>query len=278
MVVQFNYMGHSVNLLKQTVWISTLLLLCSLPVWADSAGDALARRAFDRPDGKDAISQVSMALIEKGKPARMRQMVSYRLDKKAGEVATLIRFTSPADIDGTGLLTLDYPNKDSEQWIYLPALERVRRIASDRKAGRFVNSDYYYEDLRSRTVEKDEHRIIGRGKVGGVDCDVLESTPVEASNSVYLKRQTWLDSNTLLPMRIDFFEKDANKPSKRWWQLKREQVNGIWTIMDSTLVDLGSGHQTRLIVQKILYDRNLPESLFSTRTLEDKSAEEKYRP
>ncbi len=266
------------HLLTQALLLVSALLLFGLPAWADGAGDALARRVFDRPDGKDTTSLVTMALIEKGLPPRMRQMVSYRLDKDAGEIATLIRFTSPADIAGTGLLTLDYPNKDSDQWIFLPELERVRRIASNRKAGRFVNSDYYYEDLRSRTVEKDEHRIIGRGKVSGVDCEVLESTPVSADSSLYLKRQAWIDPATLLPMRIDFFEKDENRPSKRWWQLKKEQVNGFWTIMDSTLVDLASGHQTRLIVQKILYDRRLPDSLFTTRALEDESGEKKYRP
>jgi hypothetical protein len=277
-VVRTNDLNHSLSVMMRTVLIGSMLLLSSLLAWADDAGDALARRIFDRPDGKDASSLVTMALIEKGKPPRMRQMVSYRLDKKAGEVASLIRFIAPADIDGTGLLTLDFPNKEAEQWIYLPALQRVRRIASDRKAGRFVNSDYYYEDLRSRSVEKDRHHIIGRAKVAGVDCEILESTPVDAANSVYLKRQAWLDLDTLLPMRIDFFEKDPNQPSKRWWQLKKAQINGFWTVMDSTLVDLGSGHQTRLIVQKIAYDRNLPENVFSTRALEDKSVEEKHRP
>jgi hypothetical protein len=267
----------AIHALKQVLLFCSAGLL-SMAALADSAGENLARRVYDRPDGKDATSLVTMTLTEKGRAPRVRKMISYRLDKKAGEIATLIRFTEPADIEGTGLLTLDHADSDSEQWIYLPALERVRRIASNRKAGRFVNSDYYYEDLRSRKVERDEHRIIGRENVGGVNCEILESTPVEADSSVYLKRQVWLDPKTLLPMRIDFYEKREDQPSKRWQQLKKDRVKGLWTVMDSTLTDLASGHQTRLTVEEILYDRLLPAKLFSTQTLEDESAEEDYRP
>lgn len=276
-MVRKNSWGHSIHCLRQALLIGSALLL-SQTAWADATGENLARRVYDRPDGKDATSLVTMTLTEKGRAPRVRKMISYRLDKKAGEIATLIRFTEPADIEGTGLLTLDHADSDSEQWIYLPALERVRRIASNRKAGRFVNSDYYYEDLRSRKVERDEHRIIGRENVGGVNCEILESTPVESDSSVYLKRQVWLDPNTLLPMRIDFYEKREDQPSKRWQQLKKDRVKGLWTVMDSTLTDLASGHQTRLTVEEILYDRRLPAKLFSTQTLEDESAEEDYRP
>jgi hypothetical protein len=262
----------------QSILLLIIALALNMPCWADSAGENLARRVYDRPDGKDATSMVTMTLTEKGRAPRVRQMITYRLDKKVGEIATLIRFTDPADIAGTGLLTLDHADSDSEQWIFLPALERVRRIASNRKAGRFVNSDYYYEDLRSRMVERDAHRIIGRESVGGVNCEILESTPVESDNSVYLKRLVWIDANTLLPMRIDFYEKHEDQPSKRWQQLKRARVKGLWTVMDSTLTDLSNGHQTRLTVEEILYDRRLPAKLFSTQTLEDESAEEEYRP
>ncbi len=262
----------------QSMLLLVIALLASMPTWADSSGENLARRVYDRPDGKDATSLVTMTLTERGRSPRVRKMISYRLDKKAGEIATLIRFTEPADIEGTGLLTLDHADSDSEQWIYLPALERVRRIASNRKAGRFVNSDYYYEDMRSRKVERDEHRIVGRETVNGVNCEILESTPIEADSSVYIKRQVWIDPNTLLPMRIEFYEKREDQPSKRWQLLKKERTKGLWTVMDSLLTDLASGHETRLTVEEILYDRRLPAKLFSTQTLEDESAEEDYRP
>lgn len=262
-------------------WAACLLLWLGLgfqPALADGAGEQLARRVYDRPDGRDATSLVTMSLTERGKSPRLRQMVTYRLDRKVGEVATLIRFTEPVDIEGTGLLTLDKADGESDQWIYLPALERVRRIASNRKGGRFVNSEYYYEDLRDRKVHQDEHRVVGRETVGGVECEVLESVPVEEGNSVYLKRLSWIDPTSLLALRIDFFEKNPDTPSKRWEATRRLRVQGFWTVLDSTMTDLATGNQTRLRVDKILYDRRLPSRLFSTQALEDESAEADYRP
>lgn len=257
---------------------SVVGLLYIASAWADPAGEQLARKVYDRDNGKDATSLVSMMLIEKGHSPRLRKMITYRQDKKAGEVSTLIRFTDPADIAGTGLLTLDTSAKESNQWIFLPAMERVRRIDSNRKGGRFVNSDYYYEDLRDRKVAQDSHRIAGRETISGVVCDILESVPVEPGSSVYMKRITWIDPTTLLPMRIDFYEKRDDQPSKRWLLGKKGKIQDYWTLLDSTLTDLDSGHQTRLTVDKIIYDRRLPARLFTSQALEDEHFEQEYRP
>lgn len=258
--------------------LSALGLLLGRPAWADDAGLALARKVYDRADGQDASSVVTMALTEEGRSPRERSMVLYRRNGAEGEVSTLIRFTAPADIEGTGLLTLDAADGDSRQSIYLPALQRVRRVDSKRKGGRFVNSDYYFEDLRDRKPAMDVHRIVGREPIDGVACEVLESVPVEAGNSVYLRRVSWIDPASLLPLRIDFYEKDPAQPAKRLTVSAREQIQGYWTVTDSTMMDLRSGHRTRLKVERIVYDRSLPERLFSSRALEQERMEKEFRP
>ena len=260
-------------------------------------GLALAQRVHARADGQDVSSAVTMSLGEEGKQPRVRKMVVYRSNGEKGEkaekgknsessergdVATLIRFTAPADIDGTGLLTLDAADGATNQWIYLPAMQRVRRVDSNRQGGRFVNSDYYFEDLRDRKPSADTHRITGRETlslgVGDTVCEVLESVPVQADNSVYLKRVAWIEPKSLLPLRLDFFERQADQPSKRLLVTRREQVQGYWTVMDSTLTDLQTGHQTRLAVEKVLYDRQLPASLFTSRALAEERQEREFRP
>ncbi len=257
-----------------------------LPVWPAGAfaaedGLALARRVYERPDGQDVTSVVTMSLGEEGKPPRVRKMLVYRSNGEKGgkgDVSTLIRFTAPADIDGTGLLTLDAANGDTSQWIYLPAMQRVRRVDASRQGGRFVNSDFYFEDLKDRKPGADTHRITGREKVGDAVCEVLESVPVQADNSVYLKRLGWIDPKSLLPLRLDFFERQVDQPSKRLLVSRREQVQGYWTVMDSTLTDLQNGHQTRLVVEKVLYDRKLPTTLFTSRALAEERQEREFRP
>lgn len=249
---------------------------CS-PAWADD-GAKLAQRIYDRPDGKDSTSVVTMSLTEEGKPARVRGMLVFRASAADSQVSTLIRFTDPADIQGTGLLTVDGADGVSNQWIYLPAMQRVRRVDSNRKGGRFVNSDYFFEDLRDRKPSMDTHKLLGRERVGDADCDLLESVPVDTDNSVYVRRVSCIDPKSLLPVRVDFFERNPEKPSKRLLVAKSEQVQGYWTVMDSTLSDLASGHQTRLTVGRVLYDRDLPESLFTSRALADERTEKAFRP
>ena len=260
-----------------------LLATASIPIpsIADEsavAGRALAQRAYDRPDGNDAASRGVMALLEAGHEPRLRQMFVYRRDAGDGTVDSLIRFTSPADIENTGLLTLDRLGDETDQWIYLPALDRARRIASSRKGGQFVGSDLYYEDLRDRPVDKDEHRLLGQEEVNGVVCDVLESIPVDPDNSAYGKRVSYIHPQTLIALRVDFYPKKGDEPIKRSDVHRIENVQNYWTVMDSTMTDLTSGHKTRMSIDKIIYDQQLPEDLFSRQALEDPARQRPYRP
>lgn len=276
---RFGFVSRTIGGALAGALLASLMTLGGIcAAWADEAGARLAQRVYDRPDGNDATSAVTMSLTEEGRSPRVRSMILYRLSGAGGEVSTLIRFTGPADIEGTGLLTLDAADGASNQWIYLPAMKRVRRVDSNRKGGRFVNSDYFYEDLRDRKPAMDQHRVLGRERVDGVECEVLESIPVDADNSVYLRRLSWIDPVSLLPLRVDFFEKERDQASKRLVVLKRERIDAYWTVMDSTLTDLGNGHQTRLTVERVLYDRKLPAELFSSKALEDERTERSYRP
>lgn len=252
-------------------------LLLALSARADE-GLALAQKVFDRPNGRDLTTLGRMVLTEKGRAPRIRELVTFRLDKSGGETANLIRFLDPEDIAGTGLLSLDKVDGSTDQWLYLPALDRVRRISSDRKGGRFVGSDLYFEDLQERKPARDRHRVLGRQMENGILCDVLESVPVDPKDSVYAKRISWIDPATFIAVRVDYFEKAADAPSKRWLLRAKKRNQGYWTLTDSRVIDLDSGHETRMVVDVALYDQKLPEKLFSTQALADESLESDYRP
>ncbi len=241
-------------------------------------GTALARAVHERPAGKDASSRVLMLLSRDGAPASRRLLYMFTKEQGANERWTLIRFVEPGNVEGTGLLTLDRAGDDSDQWLYLPALKKARRIASSRKGGRFVGSDFYYEDLMDREVAMDDHRIIGQDKVGGLDCTLLESTPVDPSNSVYTKRVSCVHADLLIPLRIDFHQGPGEEPTKRLQAQKIKKVQGYWTVFDSTMYDLKSGSSTKLLTTDIVFDRGLPDSLFSRRALVDDSRDIPYRP
>ena len=257
--------------------VSFLFLYPRLPAAAEGEGRHLAEMIYNRPDGHDMRIHAKMALIDQGHDARERDMYIYRLKKGPGEVWSLIRFISPATIDGTGLLTLDDKGKDTEQWVYLPALDRARRISSSRKGGRFVGSDIYYEDNRDREVDMDVYKVVGEAIQHGVKCKVLESIPVDKDSSVYSKRVSWVDPKTLIPLRIDYYE-GGTSPSKRLIVNHVEKIQGYDTVTDSTMTDLNSGHETRVTLQKVMYDSGLPDGLFTRHALTDPEFEAGYRP
>lgn len=258
-----------------------LMIGCSLLLASSAFADdglALAQKVHDRPNGRDLTTLGRMVLTEKGRAPRIRELVTYRLDRSGGETANLIRFLDPEDIAGTGLLSVDKADGSTDQWLYLPALDRVRRISSDRKGGRFVGSDLYFEDLQERKPGRDRHRLLGRQTENGILCEVLESVPLDPKDSVYVKRISWVDPETAIVQRVDYFEKDPNTPSKRWLLRGKKRNQGYWTLTDSRMIDLQTGHETRMVVDAALYDQRLPARLFTTQALADENLESEFRP
>ena len=245
---------------------------------ATNAGRKLAQAVYDAPNGDDFASRAEMTLTEKGRSPRKREMYSLRVDRGGGERWSLTRFTAPSDIKGVGLLTKDYPGDQNDQWLYLPALDRVRRVSSSRKGGRFVGSDLFFEDLRDREVAMDSHRLQGEGKVGKLLCKILVSKPVDANNSVYTQRISWIHPKTLIPLRVDLYQAHSKKPVKRLTVRRIKRIQGFWTVLDSSMADLESGHVTRITQTAVKYNQKIPNRLFTSQSLADDSAEARYRP
>ncbi|ABM62295.1 outer membrane lipoprotein-sorting protein [Halorhodospira halophila] len=240
-------------------------------------GEELAQWVYDRPEGDDAVQQGRMVLDGPGRSERERSFYEYRLQIDDEEVWNLVRFTAPSDVADTAMLTRDYPDGSTDQWLYLPALDRVRRVASERMGGRFVDSDFFFEDLRDRKVRQDEHEYVGRDELEGLPVFRLESRPVEGDNSVYTLRDQWVHEESLVPLRIDYYQGD-DEPAKRLTVQALEQHQGYWTVVESTMEDLDSGHQTRFLVEQVVYDQGLPQDLFSRAALSDPGGERAYRP
>lgn len=245
---------------------------------ATEAGRRLAQEAYDAPNGDDFASRATMTLIEKGRSPRQRTMYTLAKDRGRSERWSLTRFTSPSDIEGVGLLTKDYPGDNNDQWLYLPALDRVRRVSSGRKGGRFVGSDLFFEDLRDREVDMDHHRVLGKKKIGKLLCTLLESVPVDKDNSVYSKRVSWIHPGTLIALRVDLYQSHSDKPVKRLSVKRIKRIQGFWTVLDSVMEDLESGHTTRITLSKAKYNQGVPDRIFTSQALADESAEAAYRP
>ncbi|MCG5528040.1 MULTISPECIES: outer membrane lipoprotein-sorting protein [Halorhodospira] len=254
-------------------------LLTPAVALADEApsGEELAQAVFDRPDGDDLVTRGTMTLTGERSRDRVRESFEYRLDGEDGESWSLIRFTSPANIEDTALLVHNHPDGESDQWLHLPAADRVRRVSGDNRGSSFVQSDLYFEDLEDRRPEEDEHRLIGTDTYGGREVWLLESKPVEADNSTYSRRLRWIDPDTLVELRIDFY-RGGEDPIKRLEVQELEKIDGYWTVTRSTMSHLEQGTQTVLEVDDTRYDQGLPQDLFTSRVLSNPSRERPFRP
>ncbi|MDD2941558.1 MAG: outer membrane lipoprotein-sorting protein [bacterium] len=240
------------------------------PVQAEDfgiTGEELARRVYDRNDGSDAAGRMQMSLVSSSGKETVREMEVFIKDYEKRQ-KRLVRFLSPASIKGTGLLSSELESGETEQFLYLPALRRVRRVAGEQKDRNFANSDFTYEDLEGRRdVELDTHRVVGREKLLGYNCLKLESVPRDSSKSEYSKRITWVMGDTYLILRTDFYNKKG-EPSKRLNVERIEEIQNIWTHRLSVMTDLQSNHQTKLKLLDISYDTGVDDGIFSKRYLE----------
>ncbi len=248
-----------------------ILLIC---VWFLSFSSALGKEmsaeeiawaVYNRPVGKDSESYVRMLLIDaKGRQKERRMYVAVLDTKKVRK--TFIRFLSPKDIAGTGFLALAYTNGKEEQFLYLPALRRTRRIAGSFRFHRFVNSDFTYEDLERHHPQKYLYQLLGEEIYKGSPCYLLKTWPKKRKDSAYGWWIQWITKDSFLPVKVEYYDHQG-RICKRFLAFEWKKIQGYWTVMRSEMADLKKNHKTVLIVEQIRYDLGLDKKIFTRRNL-----------
>jgi hypothetical protein len=179
----------------------------------------------------------------------------------------LTRFTSPADIEGTGFLAIETAVGETDQFLYLPALRRTRRIVSSQKSSSFVNSDFTYEDLERRDVDDAEHVITGEDKIGKVACYVMESRPKKGTDSQYAMWRSKVAKGIYIPLYTEYYNK-REKLFKTYKVTRLKKIQGIWTLNEVIMEDLRKKHKTILKINKVIYNQGLDDGIFTRKYLE----------
>lgn len=238
---------------------------------AEAKGLDIARRADARDRGWiDATADLSMVLTNKAGDTANRS-----LDFRALEVNTpgdgdksLVVFKAPKDVADTALLTFARAQGNDDQWIYLPALKRVKRIASSNRSGPFMGSEFAYEDLAAYAVEKFRYRWLRDEPCGvaNLTCHVVERVPVY-EGSGYARQVAWLDVRELRVVRTDYFDQ-RNMLLKTMKAGKWAQYDGrYWRAHDLYMVNHQTGKTTRLVWGRFTLHAGLKSSDFSEASL-----------
>ncbi len=242
------------------------LLACTL-AFGQLSPEQIARHVYDRNLGEDMQMVGSMELISKNGHSRIREFISMRKES-ADDRKQMIRFTAPADIKGTGFLTLEKNNSHkTRQHLYLPALKRTRRIVAGQQGRSFVNSDFTYEDMQRHPVEEWDYRLETDSEILGLPCFVLVSTPKPKTATQYSRIVSWVEKNHFIPLKMDFWDK-KNRHAKTYRVDHFEIIDGIATETEILMEDRLSKHKTCLKNRQIRYNSGLQDDLFTTRALE----------
>ncbi|GIX21389.1 MAG: membrane protein [Gammaproteobacteria bacterium] len=169
------------------------------------AGRALAEAIDRRDDGfGDYQARLHMVIIEADGARRSRDLRYALLEGRSEGDRSLITFLSPADVEGTTLLTHAHKDRDDDQWLYLPALKRVKRISSSNRAGAFMGSAFAYEDLAGQDIDKYHYRLLGETEHAGQPAFLLERIP-DYSGTGYSRQRLTVDKAELRILSIEFF-------------------------------------------------------------------------
>ncbi len=257
-------------MLKKIITLTTLSLTT---LFALTAQD-IAQKAHDREDGDNSIANMQMLLIDKSNNTRNRELKVFTKDKGEDELK-LMFFLSPADVKNSAFLTYDYEdsNKDDDQWLYLPELQKVKRIASSDKSSSFMGSDFSYSDMTSRNVEDYSYKVMKELEVKGHKTWQMEVTPKSekiVDETGYTKSIYFIRQDNFVIVQALHFLKDGGK-LKYMMVNKLEEIDGVWTPLEIQMVTKKGRqtlHKTVLRFSDYRYNQELDESLFTTRTLE----------
>ncbi len=250
-----------------------LSLMTTHTIADDAKARAIMEKVDARDDGKTIEQDMMMVLIDKNGKKRIRDMKSYSKDFGEDEHQTMF-FKSPSDVKNTAFLTYDYDDasKDDDQWLYLPALKKVKRIPSADKSGSFMGSDFSYYDMTDRDLEDYNFKFIKETKVRGKDAWMIESIPRNKKTikeSGYTKTVAIVRKDNYVLVRAINYMKNGKK---KYLDIKKmHKQGGVWVIDEMTMTTKKGKtmtHKTALNFKNIKVNKPLDDALFTTRRIE----------
>ena len=251
------------------LWLLTLLSLpFNLPAQtAEQRGLEIATEA-DRRDTGFHDSQASMRMILRNKKGdeSIREIRVRILEQLDDGDKSLTIFDKPADVRGTNFLTFTHKTGPDDQWLYLPALKRVKRISSRNKSGPFMGSEFAYEDLSSQEIEKYTYKYLRDEACGELQCFVIERIPVDRYSG-YTRELAWLDQQEYRPQKIVFYDRKNAKLKTLVYSNYQQYLDKYWRAHDMFMENHQTGKSTRLVWEEYSFQSGLKERDFDRNSL-----------
>ena len=254
---------------------SAMLISAETAAQADDArARAIIEKVDARDDGDNVTADMEMILIDKGGKKRVKKIISFSKDM-GEDTYRIMFFTHPANVKDTGFLTYDYDDmdKDDDQWLYLPALKKTKRIASSDKDSAFMGSDFSYADMTDRNIDDYDYTLLKEAQVYNKKTWVIESVPRTQKvidTYGYTKSVVFVRQDNYVVVRAVNWVKKGDK--LKYMDVKGlELIDDIWVpteIHMTTKKGKITLHKTIFKRANIKFNQKLEEDLFTVRRLE----------
>ena len=213
----------------------------------------------------DGRAESRMLITDGGGNKQVRQFTVLRKDRGElvdGDQDFLVLFSRPADVRNTMFRVIKHIDSDDDRWMYLPGLDLVKRISSGDKRTSFFGSHFFYEDISGRRLDADRHELLETTD----QHYVVKNTPLDPDSVEFVHYTVWIDKNNWMPTKTEYTDA-AGKIYRRIEALQIKDIDGYATATRMQASDLRSGGSTLTEMRYIQYNVNLPDDIFSERSL-----------
>lgn len=256
--------------MKKSLLYVLLLILLPFNGFAETSeekGLQIAQEEDRRDSGwRDQIAVLRMVLRNSNGDESLREIRSRNLEVNDDGDKSLIVFDAPADVKGTALLSFSHGTEPDDQWLYLPALKRVKRISSSNKSGPFMGSEFAYEDISSQEVDKYSYKYIGDDVVDGKNTFVIERYP-QYNHSGYTRQVVWLEKQIYQPLKINFYDRKNELLKTLTYYEYKQYLDKYWRPARMEMVNHQTGKATTLSWSEYKFKNGLSESDFNRSSL-----------
>ncbi len=221
-------------------------------------------------DMENMVMKLEMVLTNKKGQTRKR-LLNNRTIQVNGLTRSFVSFIEPADVRGTKFLVLENKGRDDDQLLYLPALKKVRRIASSQRSGSFMGTDFSYYDLTSHDVADGTHKRLEDQKLDGIDCYVAESIPKDPGESKYSKLNYWVRKDNMVVAKAEFFDLKGKLLKVLVTKDHETYEKDRWLARKLIMKNVQKGTSTLIHIAKYQFGVKLNKDYFSERFLKDES-------
>ena len=252
-----------IGVLTAVLWLCPGSAVADIPLTLDEIVQRTEQVAYYQ--GRNGRARVAMSITDGQGRTRKRRMTILRRDDEAAAGAGqryFVHLQYPADVKNTVFMVWKHPDRDDDRWLYLPALDLVKRIAAGDKRTSFLGSDFFYEDISGRSTTEDTHTLVETSD----NYYVVDNAPRDPQSVAFSHFTMWIHRDSFIPVKIEYYDRQGEK-YRVYEALAVETFQGYPTVTESRMRDLHSGGETVLKFSRIEYDLDMPQEIFTERYL-----------